>query len=348
MNEKVDYIVIGQGLAGTLVCCLLEELGRSFIVFDQGHQGTSSSIAAGIINPITGRRFVKSWMYDDLLPIAINRYQVMEKKLNIKLLRPQNILRYLHDTKAENDWLSKSAHPSYRKYILAEPRLDTRGILNLSGRWGEVTRSYQLDIPLLISNYRDHLKEKSKLREQRFDIELFMNRIAVQEIYGIQFEKAIFCEGHLMCNNALFAGSFLNPSKGEILLIRIPGFETLQNVKKKFFLVPWREDYFWFGAKDGWQFEDPHPSELGHELLIKHARELINVEFEILAHKAAIRPTIKDRRPVIGRHPQYENIYLFNGLGTKGASLGPYWAQRLVANIELGDHLPKEVNVARF
>ncbi|NND34760.1 MAG: FAD-binding oxidoreductase, partial [Saprospiraceae bacterium] len=223
MNTKVDYIVVGQGLAGTLVCWMLEERGRKFVVFDQGHAGSSSNIAAGIINPVTGRRYVKSWMYDELLPTALACYSNMEMRLNVTLLRQRNILRYLPDFKSENDWLSKSAKPGYHTYILSRAETEETSQLDLGGMWGEVTNSYQLDIGTLISSYRRHLREKSLLREQVFDSELLLKCRDTQTIYGLSFERIVFCEGHLVSNNRLFASDFLNPSKGEVLILRIPG-----------------------------------------------------------------------------------------------------------------------------
>jgi glycine/D-amino acid oxidase-like deaminating enzyme len=159
----------------------------------------------------------------------------------------------------------------------------------------------------------------------------------------IKSKYVVFCEGYRLQDNSLFSGDFLNPSKGEVLILRIPDYKPSANVKRKFFLAPWKDDLFWFGAIDGWHFTDDKPSAKGFKILSDHAAKMIKIPFQIIDHLAAIRPTIKDRRPVIGRHPEYERIFLFNGLGTKGASLAPYWAEKLVSLIE--DHQPLDPTV---
>ena len=55
---KVDYLIIGQGLAGSLLAWELIQRRCSVVVVDNGNEN-ASQIAAGLINPITGMRFVK-------------------------------------------------------------------------------------------------------------------------------------------------------------------------------------------------------------------------------------------------------------------------------------------------
>jgi glycine/D-amino acid oxidase-like deaminating enzyme len=347
--KKVDYIVVGQGLAGTLISTLLLERGRRIMAFDQGHHQSSSLYAAGIINPVTGRRFVKSWMFDTLLASAITRYAELEKLLGVSLIRQRNIVRHLTDQKSVNDWLMKSGSPGYQDYIVTDVDLNTfSDKLFLDGFWCEVT-GYQVDIPLLIERVRRILLNRNSLRPEFFRMD--QCRISSENIiYGdIQADHLIFCEGSLLRGNNLFSPErYLNPSKGEILKIRIRDFHPDKMIKKKYFLVHLHDDIFWFGAKDGWNFEDSAPSEEGYRLLSKFARQMIKAPYEILAHEAAIRPTIKDRRPVIGKHPFNKRVSIFNGLGTKGASLGPYWSEAFIAHLEDGLELPDAISPLRF
>jgi len=345
----LDYIVVGQGLAGTLLGHQLESRGKSFVIFDKGHSGASSSIAAGIINPITGRRFVKSWMFDLVVPDALRNYRELESRLQISILKEINIIRSLPDQTAENDWNAKSAIPEYGKHmVFPADNSDFRNHLILDGYWSEVRGSYQVDIPALISSYRSYISQRNFLREEYFsnsEVQIHDGNIHYRDI---QAKHLILCEGAAVSGNTTLKSTWLNPSKGEILRLRIPGFHPSKLFKRKYFLAPLRDGTFWFGAKDGWHFDDDLPSSEGDRLLKKHAAQMITVPYEVLEHVAAIRPTVNDRRPVVGPHPTIDHAFILNGFGTKGASLAPYWSSRLIALIEEGRPIEKEVELKRF
>lgn len=350
MSKVIDYLIVGQGLAGSLLADLLLKGGKQIMVYDEGHLGSSTANAAGIINPVTGRRFVKSWMFDQLIEVALAQYQSLQLSLGVHLIRERNIVRSLPDRKAMNDWLMKSQWPDYAPYVVEEPGLEElQEFLDVQGLWSEVTGGYQIDLPVLIMAMRKRLLEMKVLREEHFETELMRHRGGSVYYTDLQAKQVIFCEGFKLASNPLFESSvFLNPSKGENFLLKIPGQSMERMIKRKFFLVPLQDEIYWFGAKDGWYFEDGNPTNEAYDLLKRHAFKLIKVPFEILEHRAAIRPTIKDRRPVIGKHPAFPNVYLFNGLGTKGASLGPYWARTLIQHIEEGSSLGQEVDLCRF
>ncbi|MBK8506615.1 MAG: FAD-binding oxidoreductase [Saprospiraceae bacterium] len=350
MSIKVQYLVVGQGLAGTLVANFLLKRGRSVMIIDKGHDGSSSQIAAGIINPVTGRRFVKSWMFDELIDVALECYGEFEREFNIPIVTARNIIRKLPDQRAHNDWMAKSTDEDYDRYILPRPDLaEFKSHLDLKGLWSEVTGSYQIDIPKLIAAFRKKITRAGILRVTNFDIKDCILSKSGITYRDVEAEYLILSEGASLALNDLFAGDiFLNPSKGEILKIKIPGLEPQKMIKRKYFLTPLEKELFWFGAKDGWHFSDNTPSTEGLALLTLFAKELITVPFEIVDHLAAIRPTIKDRRPVIGPSLRSSRVFLFNGLGTKGASLGPFWAGELIRHIEEGIPLPEVVDPNRF
>lgn len=350
MTRSIDYLIVGQGLAGTLLADLLLRRGKRIMVYDQGHEGSSTKNAAGIINPITGRRFVKSWMYDELIAVALSHYQRLEESLEVPLIQRRNIVRSLPDQKTLNDWLMKATWEDYREYVIAKPGLEIFfSHLNLEGLWCEVTGGYQVDLVTMIGKMRKRLLQSDSLREEYFEAAGVESEGDILHYADLVANYLIFAEGYRVAENIFFANQkFLNPSKGENLILRIPDFVPNKMIKKKYFLVPMHEDLFWFGAKDGWHFEDSTPSDEAYSFMMRQARSLIKVPFEVVEHRAAVRPTIRDRRPVIGAHPDIKNVYIFNGLGTKGSSLGPYWAERLIKHIESGGDLDRVVDPWRF
>lgn len=350
MRQAIDYLIIGQGLAGTLLADRLLGRNKRIIVYDEGHRGNSTVNAAGIINPVTGRRFVKSWMFEDLIPVALEQYRSLERQLGISLIRERNIVRSLPDHRILNDWIVKSTWPDYQPYVVAHPDVTSfQHFLNMDGLWCEVKGSYQIDLPLLITAMRSRLSSMRLLREEHFDQGQLRAVDKRWQYQDLKVKNVIFCEGFRLGSNPFFKSPvFLNPSKGEHLLLSISGCSLSKMIKWKYFLVPLEKDLFWFGAKDGWHFSDSRPSGEAFELLHRHADKMVQVPYEILEHRAAIRPTIKDRRPVIGKHDSLDGIYLFNGLGTKGSSLGPYWAEQLIRYTEEKVPLSSEVDVSRF
>jgi glycine/D-amino acid oxidase-like deaminating enzyme len=65
------------------------------------------------------------------------------------------------------------------------------------------------------------------------------------------------------------------------------------------------------------------PTEDGKQELIDRIKEIITCDFEIKHHFAGVRPTVKDRRPLVGTYKDNSSIHLLNGLGL-GVMLGPW------------------------
>jgi glycine/D-amino acid oxidase-like deaminating enzyme len=148
--------------------------------------------------------------------------------------------------------------------------------------------------------------------------------------------------------NPLFSYLPFNPAKGEILIVKIPDYPFKDKmVKDGIFIIHLKDDVYWVGSSYNRNFENPEPSEEEKNNLISELKNLIKRPFEILDHKAAIRPTVRDRKPFLGKHPDFENVYIFNGLGAKGSYLGPYFARQMLEFLEYGKSLEKDVDITR-
>jgi len=347
--KTVDYIIVGQGIAGSILGYLLEAEGLNLIIIDNVHKTSSSQVGAGIINPITGRNYLLAWEYALHLQEAFPLYKRIEGEIQKPILIRRNIVRTLFNSKDINNWQARLNQEAYQPYILENASLgDYELLLARQLQYGEVTEAYQLNMPLLVDYLTKKWERSGQLLEEEFDhskVVLTSENVQYEEVVA---KGLIFCEGQQVKANPFFDYLPIGDSKGEILKVRIPGVRTTKMIKQRRFIVPLKEDEFWFGSYDRWGALTGETTEEGNSKLVDELSNMINRPFEVISHEAALRPTTPDRRPLLGNHPKYERLYIFNGLGTKGASLAPRWANTMV-NFLLGKNmLPPHVDVNRF
>jgi glycine oxidase len=369
---KADYIIVGQGLAGSILAYLLLKRRQKVVIIDaysdetfrpialggKGDKKSSSRIAAGVINPITGMRFVKSWRIDEFLPVAQSLYQEIETVLGIQLWHERSIFRVLRTVEEENNWLLRKSYPEYQPYCgQTDPSVNNHKFQPFYGI-AEVKNGAQVNLPALVTHFRSFFEEKQLILNESFDANQLIISDTSVAYKGIQATKIIFCEGANAKNNPYFNHLPFNPDKGELLLVRIPNLDLSQVFKNKMAIVPLHDtegnqenkqkDMYWVGATNTWNFDNDLPSDKTKELIINELKSTIKLPFEVIAHQAAIRPTVKDRRPLLGLNRQQPNLGIFNGFGTKGASLVPFWARHFVDFLVGGTPLDKEVDIQRF
>ncbi len=327
MKNSIDYIIVGFGIAGAILSYKLWKLNKSFIIYDAPAKASASSISSGLINPITGRRFVKSWHFERLLPKLRETYSSIELDLNIKILETKDIHRSLFDVKDENLWDSIS---------LNEPDFCTADRYDHS-KWKEVVshkkrmgtiKAYRINVQLLIESLKEMYKScffSESFEHHKIDIQA-----AKVEYKGMYAEKVVFCEGHYVKENPFFSDLPMEPVKGEVLYVRIPNFRPESILKDKVYLVPVGNEVFWIGSTYEWENLDNQPTKEKRAYICGVLDKLLNVEYEILDHKAGVRPSTKERQPIVSIHPKHSQLVAFNGLGTKGASLAPYFADQLI------------------
>jgi glycine oxidase len=327
-----DFIIVGQGLAGTMMTHFLLPHTENILVVD-AEKHCASFAAAGIINPVTGRHYVKSWLIDSLLPFAEKTYQDIGQKINIEAYQQLNILRTLHNVQEENDWMARVVDEQYQDYLC--PQSDDsclNGIVKEKYAYGEIRSSLRVKLKDIILTYRAWLKERDLYMKMEVDSTGLIHNEEFIELNGIKTKKIIFCEGYKAMANPLFSSLPFKPAKGNALIIKCD-FDLPKNLRDKLFITPIGNGLHWVGS--GYQFElhNELPDEKQIALLKSSLDEILAQPYEIVEVLAGIRPTVKTRKPLIGSHPSYKNIYLFNGLGTKGSSLAPYFADMLVRHI---------------
>ncbi|MBR9919198.1 MAG: FAD-dependent oxidoreductase [Bacteroidetes bacterium] len=345
----LDYLIVGQGLAGSLLAWNLEKLGAAYHLLDPGLEGSASVTAAGIVNPVTGRRFVKSWHFDKLGPVARETYSELENQFQQKFYFPRNIIRTLFNRKDSENWSLRTADPIYQPYMQENANIREFEKATIPAfDYGETLQAAQTDLPGLVRRFREYFLEKECLTVSRFQpsqLEIADDHVAFAQLKA---KNIVFCEGYKGAENPWFSYLPFGGTKGEVLLIRIPDANFEKIFKHRVFIVPLKDDLYWVGSKYDWNFDDTKPSPEGKKYLQERLSEILEVPCEIVEHKAAVRPTVKDRRPFLGRHPQEKRLAVFNGLGTKGASLGPYFAKELADHLVLNKPLTPDVNIKRY
>lgn len=350
LNRKHDILIVGQGLAGTVLSGLMLKAGIAHRVVDNHHHAAATKAAAGLINPVTGRSYVKSWMIEELLPSARALYRFFEELLHIELVTEMPVLRTLPTPAHINKWHSSVSRPGYDAFI--EDKLDSYqydDILIERKKYGVIKNSCQVDISGLIEKYQGYLVDRGILEFDKFDFSQLRSSSTSVTYKSREYEAVVFCEGYQAIYNPFFKNLPFQPAKGEAFEIEIEGFNSNQILRDEIFIVPLPNKLFWSGGSYIWNFEDHHPTEKWRWNWTAKLDELIDRNYIIHSHKAGIRPSVKGRRPLAGRHHSNSNIYIFNGLGTKGTSLAPYWAEQFIESYFIkNEEIDDAVNINRF
>ncbi|HMG67313.1 MAG TPA: FAD-dependent oxidoreductase [Chitinophagaceae bacterium] len=345
---QVEYLIIGQGLCGTWLSWFLQKENKSYLVIDKNETITPSKVSAGIINPVTGRRMVKVWMAEDILPFAHAAYNEIGSFLNITAISQKNIIDFFPNPHQRLVFLERIEEGE--EYLHSYPEQNQfNQFFNYDLGCGEIRHCYIAHLEILLPAWSKKLKDDGKLREEDFELEKLIIKETSIEYKNINAEKIIFCDGLRSFENPYFKQLPFAPNKGEALIVEIPDLPTHHIYKKGFLLSPLSEaDTFWFGSNYQWSFSHNDPTKEFYEQGERHLRSWLKLPFKIVDHKATLRPATLERRPFVGLHPHQKNIVILNGMGTKGCSLAPWFAKQLVDNLVYHVAIDPLANINRF
>jgi glycine/D-amino acid oxidase-like deaminating enzyme len=349
--KKTNYIIVGQGLAGTILAQTFLMEGKSIVIIDELGISNASKIAAGLFNPVVFKRLVKSWMADELLPCMDDFYTKAELLLGTQFYFKKQILKPFSEEQEKVLWLKKSSE-DIGKY-LGKTMYDNyiNDIIYSPLGASEVIQSGNLDTGMFLHSFRNYFIERGFLLEERFNYKQLVISENSVTYKNIEAEKIIFCEGFKAVENPYFSWLPFKLTKGEIITIKLKENHIIPSdkvINKGVFILPLGNNTYKVGATYEWQDLSEVPTEKGKNDLIEKLQKVIKVPFEIMNHQAGVRPTVNDRRPLIGVHPNHPSIAIFNGLGTKGVMLAPYFAKQFVNFLEHQSPLNKEANINRF
>jgi glycine/D-amino acid oxidase-like deaminating enzyme len=333
------HIIVGWGIAGSTMAWHLWRRNQPFEVYDNG-KNHATRIAAGMINPIGFRRLTKSWNADRLIPYCQRFYKEIATQLSADFFEQRDIFRVFASVEEANDWSVREGDDRFGNYMDTPPASDrpNENEVDYPFGLGRVNGMSHLDtVAFLDLSMAYFQKQGVVFHEKEFDYESM-----------VAHQAYVFCEGTGVWGNPIFNDLPLNGTHGETLDIEAKDFDFKHVLNKRLYLKPTGDKAYRVGATYNWKLKEPVTTKEGKAELLDRIAAFTNFEFKVLRHQGGIRPTVKDRRPLIGQDEHVSNAYIFNGLGTKGVMVAPYYANQLCDLILHSHEVDAEVDIKRF
>lgn len=343
----LDYLIVGSGLAGISFAETALQHQKNFLIIDNQSQN-ASLIAGGLYNPVILKRFSEVWQAEQQLAVLDSFYQKLESKLQIKVDYKIPILRKFFSIEEQNNWFAASDNKMLAPFLSLDLVTTKYHGINSPFNYGQVLQTGYVDTKLLLNAYKKYLLDHNLLLEETFDyhsIQFFDDGVQYK---NTKAKQIIFAEGFGLHTNPFFNYLPLDGTKGELFIIKVPNLNLEVIINTSVFILPLGNDLFKVGATYNWQDKTSDPSEEGRTELLARIYEILDCEFEIIAHFAGVRPTVRDRKPLVGTHPQFSRLHILNGLGTRGVMLGPSMAIALFELIEHQKPLDKVIDIKRY
>lgn len=338
---------MGAGLSGVAMAETLLGEGQKVTVFDDASQ-KASMVAGGLYNPVVLKQFNLVWEGKRLMEVALPFYRSLEDKLDGHFDDKLQVLRRFATVEEQNKWFEAADQPGLSDFLSLKLLSNTNQGVDAPFGFGEVLSSGRIQTARLLNSYRKYLEGTGSFRKEGFDygeIALGEDGVSYQ---GFPVDGIIFAEGYGLRANPFFNYLPLQGTKGELLEIHAPGLKEQRVLKAGIFLIPLGGDRYLAGATYARRDHSPEPTDAAREELLRGLRKLIRCDFEVTGQRAGIRPTVPDRRPLVGGHPKYAGLYVINGMGSRGVLIAPYTARCLADRILHGHPLPESMDCARF
>lgn len=346
--KSVEFIIVGNGLAGTLLAFEMFQNNIDFRIVSSPEKGRATEVAAGLFNPLVFKRLTKSWLAGELLPVMKNKYRELENFLGTNFYFEKDILKPLSEQEKQV-WLERKATTVFSGYIHSVEDLSPVNYLAEAAGYGRVTGSGNVNLKKFLKTSDTFFRRNELMIETNFDFHQIDPLSDDFEIKGVKSSHIVFCEGAHVVRNPFFRFLKMVPAKGEILLVHAPNLSENYILNKAVFVLPIGGQKFKIGSTYEWNDLTEIPTTEGKNSIVERLGKLISTDYSIEGHLAGIRPTVADRRPVLGIHPHFNRLSVFNGLGTKGVMLAPFFAREMLKMLTNRNHtIMNEVDIARF
>jgi len=344
----LDYIVVGFGLAGLSFSEQLQKNNKSFVVISE-EEKSSSVVAGGMYNPVILKRFTSPWNAIFQLEYAIPFYSKIESRLNTSVNTPLPVLRVFNAIEEQNNWLIASDKPNLAPFLSVNFKKNKNNFILADNDFGVVEKAGRIQVAKLLHAYRQELLKSDSYFKKPFDFDFLKMSEDYISYKELKAKNIVFCEGFGLKLNPYFDYLPLNGTKGEVLIIKAEKLKLDSIVKSGVFLIPLEEvDCYLVGATYHWTDKTWEATDEAKHELTNKLDTVLNCDYEIVDQLAGIRPTVKDRRPLVGQHPEHKNMFVLNGLGTRGVMVAPSVSFELYNYIENKTALDIEIDIERF
>lgn len=346
---QVDYIITGQGISGTWLSYYLLKENKSIVVIDKKNLQSASNVASGLINPVTGRRVVTTWLADELLPFVWTEYNKLGGQLNIKAIDQKNIqvfpfapdLQQAFDERMQqqNSYIQM---PSVKKETLHQQ-------FNFPFNVYEINPCYVIQMQELLQAFRNYLLQQDILLDELFDEEQLIVHEGFVEYKNIKAKKVIYADGIQSAQSKYWRNLPFVQNKGQALIVEIDSLDISYTYKLGHItLIPLAENLWWVGSSNELNFNTTGPTDNFFKRTVTSLQSILKKEFTVKEHWSSLRPATVERRPFAGFHPVCKTIGILNGMGSKGCSLAPWFARELAGNIVHSREINPLADVQRF
>jgi glycine/D-amino acid oxidase-like deaminating enzyme len=344
--DSQHVLIIGAGLAGTSLAHQLLAKGHRVQLVDRGINH-STAVAAGMVNPMVFRRMNKSWRLDEFMPESKNFYLQLEQIVQHKLFHPIVIRRMLSSEQERNYWLERQKSPEFSDYLSEiSPEDECYSLAENHFGSGRLKSSFWVDARAYYDRNLAYFEGNGNLLKEDFDSSKFEENTLIYK--GIPYDKVVFSVGYQQLETPFFQELPIQQTKGQTIRVQSTEIPEKESLNRKCFVLPLGNHVFRIGATYEWDNPDLNPTEEAKQELIGHLRVLGDFSYDILDQQVGVRPTVLDRRPILGAHHTIKNMYVFNGLGTKGYLMAPTLARELADFMFEGKPLDKEISIERF
>lgn len=342
-----DFIIVGAGLAGVTFANVLEKNQKTFCIISDNSQ-IASLVAGGMYNPVVLKRFTPVWRADEQMGVLYTFYREIETKIGRKILIEVPVLRKFTSIEEQNNWFCASDKETLSKYLSSELVLKENPYISSPFGFGKVLQTGRLDVTTYLNECIKHWKKENVFHSRTFDYNSLVTEKEYVTYKEVSAKHIVFCEGYGIIRNPFFNYLPMKPCKGETLTFYAPDLQIDEILKSDGVIIPMGEDVYKVGATYQWDDLSDTITEKGRNELIEKLEKVISCKYEIIAQEASVRPTVSDRRPLAGNHPNHSNLWILNGLGTRGVMNAPFVAKKLYGAVYENCEIDKEMNINRY
>ena len=346
--EKIDFLIVGLGLSGISFCEQLDAGQHSFLVYEKGTDASASTVAGGLYNPIVLKKFTPIWNASEQSKTAMGFYNQLEQKLETQFDFKLPVLRKLANAQEAELWKEVSQKEVLKEFLDAEVISNENQHITAEFGFGKVRQTGRIDTARLVQIYTAYLKIKQRLIHEKFEYAAIKHTSDGVIYQNKIFRFVVFCEGCGLLQNPFFNYLPLVENKGELIQIVAPELQLDKILKGPVFIIPIGKNRYLAGTTYEHQFTNRLPTAEAKDFIISKLKTMVDCEFTIEDHFLGFRPTVLDRRPLLGKHPIQNRLALLNGMGTRGVLLAPSMAKSLYDYLQFDKPLDKEIDIKRY